>query len=168
MTGKSFSVRIFLQDGHADGVRIISRSKWSGRGLVIPRASFAEEQDRAELKAAGVYLLAGTGAGADRSTLCIGASDPVCDGLAGYAAADQPWSTALVFTCKENSLNFAQYQSIAARLLQLSQNAKNAEIISAGHYEVQQLSTTESAAVETFLEYMLGLYPLLGVTAFDS
>jgi len=166
MSGKSFSVRIFLQDGHADGVRIISRSKWSGRGLVIPRAALAEEQDRAELKAPGVYLL--TGSGADRPTLCIGAADPVCDGLARYAANDQSWSTALVFTCKENSLNFAQYQSIAARLLQLARNANRAEIISAGRYDPLQLSATESAAAETFLDHILGLYPVLGVTAFVS
>ncbi len=168
MTGKSFSVRIFLQDGHADGVRVISRSKWSGRGLVIPRASFAEEFDRVELKAAGVYLLTVTDADVDRPTLCIGAADPVCDGLVRHAADEQSWSTALVFTCRENSLNFAQYQSIAARLLQLCRNVNQAEIISADRDETQQLNATESAAVETFLEHMLGLYPLFGVTAFES
>lgn len=166
MTRKSFSVRIFLQDGHADGVRIISRSKWSGRGLVIPRASFAEELDRAELNAAGVYLL--TGAGAERPTLCIGAADPVCDGLARHAADDQSWSTALVFTCRENSLNLAQYQSIAAHLLQLSRNADKADITSADRYQEQHLSATENAVVETFLNHILGLYPLFGVTAFES
>lgn len=166
MTRKSFSVRIFLQDGHADGVRIISRSKWSGRGLVIPRDSFAEELDRTELDAAGVYLL--TGAGAGRPTLSIGAADPVCDGLARHAADDQFWSTALIFTCRENSLNLAQYQSIAAHLLQLSRNANKAEIISADRYQQQQLSAAESAAVETSLNYILGLYPLFGVTAFEA
>lgn len=48
MSRKSFSVRIFLQDGCADGVKIISRSQWSGRGLVIPRSALAAELGRAE------------------------------------------------------------------------------------------------------------------------
>ena len=124
MTGKSFSVRIFLQDGHANGVRIVSRSKWSGRGLVIPRACLAEELGRAELSAPGVYLLTETGVGANRPTLCIGAADPVCDGLARHATDDQSWSMAVVFTCKENNLNLVQCQSLAARLLQLAQKCR--------------------------------------------
>lgn len=168
MTGKSFSVRIFLQDGHANGVRIVSRSKWSGRGLVIPRACLAEELGRAELSAPGVYLLTETGVGVNRPTLCIGAADPVCDGLARHATDDQTWSMAVVFTCKENNLNLVQCQSLAARLLQLSRSVDKAEIISANRSEQPQLSTAESAAAEIFLDHMLGLYPLFGVNVFEK
>ena len=166
MTGKSFSVRIFLQDGHANGVRIVSRSKWSGRGLVIPRVCLAEELGRTELSTPGVYLLTETGVGADRPTLCIGAADPVCDGLARHATDDQSWSMAVVFTCKENNLNLVQCQSLAARLLQLARGADKAEIINADCSEQPQLSPAESAAAEIFLDHMLGLYPLFGVTVF--
>ena len=67
MTRKSFSVRIFLQDGCADGVKIVSRSKWSGRGLVSPRSALAAELDRAELKDPGVYLLSAPAAAADEA-----------------------------------------------------------------------------------------------------
>lgn len=168
MTRKSFSVRIFLQDGHADGVRIVSRSKWSGRGLVIPRAAFAEELGRAELKDPGIYLLVGVTAAADRPALCIGAADPVCAGLAQFGVNGQTWSTAIIFTCKENSLGLPQYQLIDARLLQLAQSADRAEIYSADHCEPPHLSAAESIAAETFLDYVLGLYPLFGVTAFES
>jgi hypothetical protein len=166
MTGKSFSVRIFLQDGHVNGVRIVSRSKWSGRGLVIPRVCLAEELGRVELSAPGVYLLTETGVGADRPTLCIGAADPVCDGLARHATDDQTWSMAVIFTCKENTLNLVQCQSLAARLLQLVRSADKAEIISANCPDQPQLSPAESAVAEIFLDHMLELYPLLGVTVF--
>jgi len=164
MTRKPYSVRIFLQDGDADGVRIVSRSKWSGRGLVIPRASLADEQDRVELKAPGVYLLTETGVGADRPTLYIGAADPVCDGLAQHATDDHFWSMAVIFTCKENSLDSAQFQSIAASLLQLALTADKAEISSKGGGTPVPLN----AAAENFLDHMLGLYPLFGVKAFGS
>lgn len=168
MTGKSFSVRIFLQDGHANGVRIVSRSKWSGRGLVIPRVCLAEELGRAELSAPGVYLLTETGVGGDRPTLCIGAADPVCDGLARHATDDQGWSMAVVFTCKENSLNLVQCRSLAACLLQIARSADKAEIISTDCSEQPQLSPAESAAAEIFLDHMLELYPLFGVNVFEK
>lgn len=165
MTRKAFSVRLFLQDGCADGVKVVSRSKWSGRGLVIPRPSLAAELGRAELKAPGVYLLAGSAA-EDRPTLCIGAADPVCDGLAESGTEEQSWSTAIIFTCKENRLSFAQYRFIAMRLLQLAGSAGKAATGRNGGEPVA-LSRAEDSAATTFLDSMLSLYPLFGVTVFD-
>ena len=167
MTRKSFSVRIFLQDGFADGVKVVSRSKWSGRGLVIPRPSLAAELDRTELKDPGVYLLTGTDAAADRPTLRIGAADPVCDGLAQCCADEQYWSTAVIFTCKENSLSFAQCWFISMRLEQLARCDDKAAISRVGSSEPVALSTAERSAASTFLDYMLSLYPLFGVTVFN-
>ena len=39
---KPFSIRIFLPDGTADGVRIIEKSNWTGVGLVVPRSLVPE------------------------------------------------------------------------------------------------------------------------------
>jgi hypothetical protein len=164
--GKSFSVRIFLQDGRADGVRVVSRSKWSGRGLVIPRSSLAAELDRAELKDPGVYLLTGHADAANRPSLYIGAADPVCDGLARSSADEQGWATAIVFTSKENRLSFAQCRLIVERLLNLARR----DIVAISRVDSSapaRLDDAASAAAENFLSYMLSLYPLLGVTVFD-
>ena len=75
---------------------------------------------------------------------------------------------AVVFTCKENNLNLGQCQSLAARLLQLARSADKAKIISADCSEQPPLSTAESAAVEIFLDHMLGLYPLFSVNVFEK
>ncbi len=32
-----YSVRIFMPQGQPDGVRIVSKSHWSGQGIVFPR-----------------------------------------------------------------------------------------------------------------------------------
>ena len=167
MTRKSFSVRIFLQDGCADGVKIVSRSKWSGRGLVIPRSALAVELDRAELKDPGVYLLSAPAAAADRPSLCIGAADPVCDGLARCCADEQGWTTAIIFTCKEDRLSYAQCRFIVERLLQLARSAGITPTRCVDGDEPVQLDKSASAAAENFLDYMLSLYPLFGVTVFD-
>lgn len=167
MTRKPYSVRIFLQDGDARGVRIVSRSKWSGRCMVIPRACLAEELSRAELGAPGVYLLTGSAMPTGRPALCVGAADPVCHGLEPFIL-DDLWSTAIIFTCKESSLNLAQYQLIATFLRQLATAADKAEVVNAGCGEQPSLLGPERCAAKNFLDHMLGLYPLFGVTAFES
>ena len=167
MTRKSFSVRIFLQDGCAGGVKVVSRSQWSGRGLVIPRPALAAELGRAELKDPGIYLLTGTAVAEGQPALCIGAADPVCDGLAQYCTEEQCWSNAIIFTCKDNRLSFAQCRFIASRLQQLARSADQPALSPDGGSEAVVLSSAESSAAATFLDYMLGLYPLFGVTVFD-
>jgi hypothetical protein len=37
-TSKPFSIRIFMPDGQADGLKIVEKSNWSGRGVVCPSA----------------------------------------------------------------------------------------------------------------------------------
>jgi hypothetical protein len=35
-----FSLRIFLPDGSPDGLRLVEKSNWTGRGIVCPRPLF--------------------------------------------------------------------------------------------------------------------------------
>ena len=58
---KPFSIRIFMPDGQADGLKVIEKSNWSGRGLVCPRALLMENKTREEFLKTGVYLLVGQG-----------------------------------------------------------------------------------------------------------
>lgn len=168
MSPKSFAVRIFLQDGTADGVKIIARSKWSGRGMVIPRSALPAEQSREELAAPGVYLLVGPAAAGELPILLIGAADPVAERLEREAAAQEFWTSAIVFTSKKAQLNLSQLRYIAARLLQLARQAKRARLANPDQPPPPTLAAAEQADAEAFLEHMLGIVPLLGLTAFAA
>jgi len=52
-----FSVRIFIPSGKPEGLRIVEKSNWTGQGLVLPRALYAEVRKRPELGRTGVYIL---------------------------------------------------------------------------------------------------------------
>ena len=52
---RGFSVRVFLPEGDPDGVKVVEKSNWTGRGLVIPRALFGEAKSRDDFDRAGVY-----------------------------------------------------------------------------------------------------------------
>jgi hypothetical protein len=168
MSPKSFAVRIFLQDGTADGVKIIAKSKWSGRGMVIPRASLPAEKARAELAAPGVYLLIGPAAAGDLPTLRIGVADPVGERLEREAAQQDFWTSAIIFTSKKAELNQYHLHHIAVRLMQLARQANRARLANQTLPRLPTLAAADQADAEAFLGHMLSIYPLLGLTAFEA
>jgi len=160
MTPKPFAVRIFLADGTVDGVKIIAKSKWSGRALVIPRECLAGEENRQVLKAAGVCLLIDPSKEDDQPSLMIAVADPVIQHLLDHADETELWTSAIVVTAKKDQLNLEQFAYIAARLTQLAGSARS-EV-------APRLADEEQAEAEEFLAHMLSIYPVLGLTVFDQ
>ena len=171
MSPKSFAVRIFLADGTIDGVKIIAKSKWSGRGMVIPRPQLPQEIEREELDAPGVYVLIGPtaeGKEAGRPTLFIGCADPVCDRLGQHQAATGFWTSAIIFTSKKDRLQQSHIEYITARLIQLAEAGKQVQLANPEPPPAPELTADEQAEVETFIEHILSICPLLGLTAFEK
>ena len=167
MPSESFSVRIYLQDGHIDGVKVVARSKWSGRALVIPRNSLPEEIDRDELNAPGVYVLIGPADQQGRETIHIGASDPISADLRRHAADKSFWSWTIVCSCKHDSLTRAHIEYIQSHLMKLAKEAGKATLDNHESPELPPLDDADVDYAETFLDHMLSIYPVLGLRAFE-
>ena len=45
-TRRGFSVSVYLPGGDPEGLKVVEKSNWTGRGLVIPRAMFGESHGR--------------------------------------------------------------------------------------------------------------------------
>jgi hypothetical protein len=168
MTPKAFSVRIFLQDGHVDGVKIIAKSKWPGRALVIPRSSLPEEIDRKELNVPGVYILVGLSPEGGLPTIHIGAADRVCHDLRCHDIQKDFWNWVVIFASKGDSLNLAHMQYFESRLKQLAQEAKRANLDNLNDAKLPELATTVLADTEPFLDHILSICPLLGLPVFEK
>ena len=168
MAPKSFSVRIFLQDGHADGVKLIAKSKWPGRGLVIPRASLPEELSRTELNVPGVFILVGPSTEGDLPTIYIGSANPVCSDLQQHDSRKDFWDRVFIFASKNSSLSQTHIQYFEARLTQLAQAAQRANLVSQSNPQTPELTEAESAEAESFLEHILSVCPLFGLYAFEK
>lgn len=50
-----FPLRIFVADSHPDGLRIVDKSNWIGKALVLPRALPPQVKAQSELAQTGVY-----------------------------------------------------------------------------------------------------------------
>jgi hypothetical protein len=168
MPSESFSVRIYLQDGSVDGVKIVARSKWSGRALVIPRSSLSTEISRDELNAPGVYVLVGPDDQKCRETIYVGAMDPISKDLEEHSRDKSFWTWAIICSSKHDSLTQAHIEYIKSRLISLAKETGKANLENQEVPELPSVDDVEENYAETFLGHMLSIYPVLGLRAFEN
>jgi hypothetical protein len=168
MSAKSFAVRIFLQDGTIDGLKVVAKSKWAGRGVVIPRRLFSEEKGRAEINAPGVYILIGPSQEEGKQAIFIGRGNPVSAQLEQEFADKGFWTWTLVSTAKKHPLSLVTIQYLEARLLQTAREVSGVDLVNSNFPALPSLPAEEHDAAETFLLHLLSICPILGLTAFEK
>jgi len=75
--GKPFTIRVFVPNGDLEGVWIIDRMHWMGRGIKFQREKWPEIKKRQEVGKTGIYILVGYKEHDDLPTLYIGQSDGI-------------------------------------------------------------------------------------------
>jgi hypothetical protein len=166
-TRRGFSIRIFLPDGTPDGLRIVEKSNWTGRGVVCPRSQFREAKARPEFGKTGVYVLHGPSEEGDLPTVYVGEGDPARPRLEQHFARKDFWTSLILFTSKDENLNKAHVQYLESRLAALAKEAKRCLLDNGNVPQLPSLSEPDTAEIEGFLEEMLLIYPLLGLTVFE-
>jgi hypothetical protein len=73
----------------------------------------------------------------------------------------------ILFSSKDMNLNKAHVRYLEARLIELAHQSKRADVENAVQSRLPSLSEADLADMEAFLDEMLVIYPLLGVTAFE-
>ena len=164
-----FSLHVFLPAGDPEGLRIVSRSHWTGAALMAPRDVLLESLERQELGRAGVYLLLGVDEESPSGTrVYVGEGDPVRERLKGQDFAKEFWNHAIVFTKSDGGLNKAHIRYLEARLIGLAATAGRAQLENRTRPSPRIGTEAEEADLERFLEDMLVILRLLGVTVFDA
>ncbi len=162
------SIRIYLADGTPDGLRIVEKSNWTGRALMVSRSQYPEIRSRKELRRPGVYVLIGQAE--ERSydhRIYIGEADDARSRIDDHVRKRDFWNELILFTSKDANLNKAHVRYLEARLLAIAAEARQAEFENSNATQCPPLSEADIDDIETYLENMLLIYPLLGVTAFD-
>jgi hypothetical protein len=163
-----FSIRIFLPDGTADGLRFVEKSNWSGLGVVCPRSVFADKKGGREFARTGVYVLIGPSEGSELPRVYVGQGDSVRPRLASHHAQKDFWTTAIFFVSKDENLNRAHVQYLESELVRLASEAHRCELDNGDKPQRPSLSPADEADVQTFLDEMLLCFPVIGVTVFEK
>lgn len=167
-TGRPYSIRIFCPDGNPVGLRIISKSNWTGCGIVCPRSILPAVKSRKEFSQPGVYVLIGPPEDGELPKIYVGEGDPVGPRLEQHYANKEFWTWATFFVSTDGNLNKAHVQHLEARLLDMAREAKRSTLDNANAPQKPALSEAETADAESFLADMLSIFPLLGLAVFEK
>ena len=164
-----FNVKIFIVDGRPDGLRLILKTGWDGLGVVCPRNRYVETKKRPEFKQCGVYILLGEDEESGTPIIYIGEADEVLQRIDSHYRKKDFWQQAIIFTSQSNTLNKAQVRYLEAKLVNLALANNRCKLDNdQTNLALPNLSEPDRAEVEWYLNEMLPLLPILGVTAFEK
>lgn len=163
---RGFSIRIFLPDGSADGLKIVEKSNWNGRGVVCPRSLLPESKRRDEFTRTGVYILIGLSESGDTPMIYIGQGDPVRPRLESHYAKKDFWTSVVFFVSKDENLNKAHIGYLESKLIALAKEINRATLDNQNAPELPSMSEMDIADAEGFLDEILLCLPVLGVNFF--
>jgi hypothetical protein len=162
------TIRIYLADGSPDGLRLIEKSNWTGHALVCPRTRFAEVKSRREFGRPGVYVLSAAPSSSELPLIYVGEGDPARPRLEQHHREKDFWTAVILFTSSAENLNKAHVQYLEARLIELAKSAKRCDLENGNSPQRPNLTEPDQAEMETFLDEMLLVYPIVGITAFET
>lgn len=160
------SLTIFLADGVPDGLRTVDKSGWIGHFIVCPRGRFPEARTSQEFARTGVYILCGPSDDSDLPIVYVGEGDPTRPRLEQHYRQKDFWTSLILFTAN-NQLNKAHVQYLESRLVSMARAAKRCVLDNSNDPQLPTLAIADTAAMEGFLEEMLPIFPLLGLTVFE-
>ena len=164
---KPSTIRIFLADGLAEGVRIVTKSNWTGSAVVCARSQYPEVRARSEFASPGVYVLIGPGDDGVLPRAYVGEGEVPRKRLDKHLADSDFWTQLVLFVSSDQALNKAHLRYLEASLITLALQAKRATLENNTAPSLPPLSEADRADAEGFLDEMLVIYPLLDVRAFE-
>lgn len=167
---KGYSIRIFVPSGDPSGLRVLNRSNWTGIGLAFSRTGFKEVMQRPELERPGIYVLVGESEDSFLPSVYIGEGDPIINRLKSHNSDKDKdfWTWGVAFTSSDNSLNKALIQHLESRMIEMAQKAKRCNLANGNLPKLPTLIEADLADMEHFLENMLGIFPLVGLSIFET
>ncbi len=167
----SKSIRIFLAEGNATGLRVAEIGMSTCKAVVAPRASLGLLSQRAESHKTGVYILAGEDpASPGRSAVYIGEGDDVLQRLLSHDRSEDKefWDRVLLFVSKDENLTKAHARYLEAKLVALAKDAKRCTVVNRTAPDGGALPEADAADMDEFIGQLRILSSILGVQAFEA
>ena len=165
-----YVLTILVTSGDPDGVRVVEKSNWSGRGVVFGRADLGDAAAQG-ISSPGIYVLVGEDPdGAFDQRIYVGQGEEVGKRLAQHQRDESKdfWNDTVVFVSKDEGLNRAHILHLEARLLELADASNRVAVANGNRPAPPSLSPSANAEAEGFLREMLGIFPVLGIAAFEK
>lgn len=159
-----------MPNGQPDGIRVVSKSHWSGQGIVFPRFLLPEVQPHLSEVGGCVYVL--WGIDEQREALLpdvyVGRTDDVWTRLQSHSKDESKafWAQTVVFTSTDQSLNLAHIQHIEAELITIASRANKCQLTNDNQPSKPNLAPADTADADRFLFDLMLCLPLCDVGFF--
>lgn len=159
------SVRLFLAEGTSTGVLTAEIVNWTGHVLCAPRSRLNVALQRSELRRTGVYILYGSPLDAEMPVVYVGEGDDISQRLLSHARDDEKdyWERFIAITNKDMNLTKAHVKFLEGRIIGLLRDARKCEIKNRTDPTFDRLPEADIADMETFLEEIQLILPVVGV-----
>ncbi|MBB3695959.1 GIY-YIG nuclease family protein [Flammeovirga yaeyamensis] len=160
MFGKT--IKIYLSDASASGLRHVEIVNWSGQAVACPRSKFSELKAWEEAQRPGVYFLLEQHATDGRNNVYIGESENVYDRLVEHFRNKDFWSEVVFFTSKDENLTKAHIKYLESRITALALDADRYDLENSNTPPQSSLPRSERSAMEEYLHNIKMVMGTLG------
>lgn len=160
------SVRLFLVDGKPTGIITAEIMNWTGHVLTGPRSQLPRILARGEAARTGLYLLYGADPDEpDMLRLYVGESDAVASRLRQHNQDERKgyWERLCIITSKDQNITKAHACYLEARLIRIALSAGRAQVDNATVPPLPTLPEADRSDIETFIEQIHLVLPVLGI-----
>lgn len=160
------SVKLFLAEGHANGLIVATIPNWTGSLIRGRNADLPSLLGRPEAQGPGVYILAGSDPEDEQQLRAyIGQASPLRKRIADHAKEKDWWDVAVIVSTQDPNFSAGHFLSLEAELIRLSADAgrANLENVQRPGSHAGGLGEADQADVENFLAEIRLVLPLLGL-----
>ncbi|WP_415905573.1 GIY-YIG nuclease family protein [Neptuniibacter sp. QD48_55] len=167
MSMRPVSIKLFLCDGDPDGIRTAELSNWTGKALAGPRSDLSNLLLRDELRKPGVYFLSSKDTVSGLLNLYIGEAESVGKRIRQHQSEDNwDWIQLISFVSKDENLTKAHIRYLEGALISKAKaSSRICDLNNQGGGA--RLPESDQAEMDVFLENMLKLLPVLGITELE-
>lgn len=160
------SIRIYLADGSASGIRHAEVVNWTGQAIVCPRTRVGELKQWEESQRPGVYMLVGDDPEGPRPLVYVGEAENVQDRLAAHTRDPNKdfWDQVALFSSKDSNLTKAHVKYLESRVVELMRDINRVTLANSNTPPRPSLPRADRDAMEEFLGPMRLLLAALGFT----
>ena len=165
---KPYTIKLFLPSGHPGEIKIIDKMNWTGVGLEVARSAWKSYRSRKEFEQSGVYILVGYEGVDDLPTIYIGQGDGIGSRIDSHEREKSFWDRVLVFVSSNHGLNRAHITWLEWALIKRAQAADRCRLDNSVTPNEPNLSESEKADTEEFLNEILSVLPLVELRIFEK
>jgi hypothetical protein len=162
----AFTIRIFVPEGDPEGVRIVNRLTSTGIFFAFPRNKWNSISEKKELNHSGIYILSGySDQSGDLPTIYVGKADVIKNRIEQHLKGKDFWDKAVVFV--SNNINDTHAKWLEHTLIKRLISTDRSIVENGNAPQEPNISESEKAEMQVFLEEIYQTLPLVGIRAFE-